>query len=184
MEKETVFAPRIIALDEQLRVVRTTDQSNFKYRAADAFHKSSYHLELDLEASKTPYFIIYSPDAYRAGQIQVPHPARVRAEELGEPRPMVTDPVYQHGPFGRLELDLETLTLRPYQAKPAKQPATLAPNVAPAPSAARQSEPPETVAPAGMLKETEQFYNQLIREAVAKNDIRRALQLADRNNFV
>ena len=30
-----------------------------------------------------------------------------------------------------------------------------------------------------MLKETEHFYNQQIREAVARNDIRRALKLVE-----
>lgn len=172
MEKGTVFAPRILALDEQFRVVSETDQRGFKYRAADAFRKTSYNLELELQASKTPYLIIYSPDAYRAGQIQVPHPARVRAEELGEPRPMVTDPIYQHGPFGRLGLTVESLTLRPYRAKPvANTPATA--------TSQPPVTPPLATPPNGMLKETEAYYNRLIREAVAKNDIRRALQLAD-----
>lgn len=174
MEKGNVFAPRILALNEQFRVLSQTGETSFTHRTSDALHKSSYHLELELQASKTPYLIIYSPDAYRAGQIQIPHPARLRAEELGEARPMVTDPVYRHGPFGRFELGVESLTLRAHRPEPAARPASTP--VTPAqPPAKRPLAAPQP----GMLKETEAYYNNLIREAVAKNDVRRALQLAD-----
>ena len=97
---------RLVAGQAKLRIVTQTEQSQLRQTNPDALHKASYALELELQASKTPYVVLYSPEAFRAGAVQMPHPARIRAQELGEPMPMVTDPVYQHAPFGHLELDL------------------------------------------------------------------------------
>ncbi len=76
---------------------------------------SSYQHRFEMDQQTTPYMVIYSPLKYREGNITIPHPERVRAEELGLARPMVTDPVIQHQKFGSLELDLKPLNLRSYR---------------------------------------------------------------------
>lgn len=60
---------------------------------------------------KTPYFIVYTDESELGDSIQIPHPAKERAVELGQPMPMVTDPKYTYEAFGSLEVAIKTLSL-------------------------------------------------------------------------
>ncbi|WP_064609152.1 MalM family protein [Photobacterium sp. J15] len=182
MKSSGVFAPKVMLLDPQFQPVETISLEDFDVAPSNLFSLSSYQKRFTMEQSKTPYMVVYSPFEYREGQIQIPHPERVRAEELGLARPMVTDPVIQHQKFGSLTLDLKPLNLRSYRADqvvqtPVSKPAPVvaAPVVAakPAPQAA------PAVISAKMLPETEAFYNAQIKAAVEKNDMQKALRLLE-----
>lgn len=171
MSDSEVFAPKIVTLDEHFQPVQEIDLEQFDVKTSSMFTRSQYSTSVTLMHSKTPYVVIYSPTSYLNQKITVPHPARVRAEELGEARPMVTDPVYQHSPTGKLKLELETLTLRAFNtAKPL-------PAVKVAPSQNTELKP--ALSSSQMLTETEQFYNQQIEKAVAKNDMKKAFRLVE-----
>lgn len=186
MRSAGVFAPKVVLLDPQFEVVKTIELDEFDVKLSDMFRLSSYQHRFEMERETTPYMVVYSPLEYREGEIEIPHPERIRAEELGLARPMVIDPVIQHQKFGSLELDLKPLNLRSYRADeavasvPASQ-ATAA-VVAPVPVAAAVSTQAPTVekaATAPMLPETEAFYNAQIKAAVEKNDMHKALQLLE-----
>ncbi len=101
-------------------------------------------------------------------KLPFPHPERIRAEELGMARPMVTDPVIQHSNFGSLELALKPLSLRAYRVDEVKAKPVVA-EKAPQEVAAKTTTE-------SMMAESEVFYNQKITQAVESGDIALALK--------
>ncbi|MGR5145525.1 MalM family protein [Photobacterium alginatilyticum] len=192
MKTSGVFAPKVMLLDSDFKPVKFIELNDFEVKLSDMFRLSSYRNRFEMDRKTTPYMVVYSPLDYRQGEIQIPHPERVRAEDLGLARPIVTDPVIQHQKFGSLELELKPLNLRSYRAAekvttapvstkaPVKAPTTAV--VAPVPVAAAastQQSSTNTVSTPAMLPETEAFYNSQIKAAVEKNDMHKALQLLE-----
>lgn len=157
MINDSVVAPKLIALDHEFTVVSTTSLDQFDIKPSDAFTRTQFQLNFQLDAAKTPYFIVYSSNEYLGQSIKVKHPARIRSEELGEPMPMVTDPTYTYERFGKLKLSIKTLSLQ------AQQQTTQTPSVA-----------IKTV-----LSETQVFYKTSIINALENNDIPKALALLE-----
>jgi len=168
-----VFAPKLIALDENFNVVSEANLDDFSIKASDAFTRTQYQLNFVLDASKTPYFVIYTPETTLGESIKVDHPAKVRAKELGEAMPMVTDPTYVHGYFGKLNLSVKTLSLTAYKAKSAVQ---TKPAVEPAKPVA---ESVKAVSQLEVQPDTKKYYFDSIEKAVASNDLAKALSLLD-----
>ncbi|MGF1687087.1 MalM family protein [Photobacterium japonica] len=188
MRSAGVFAPKVLLLNAQFEVVETITLDDFDVKLSDMFHLASYQDRVVMDRETTPYMVIYSPKNYREGEIQIPHPERVRAEELGLARPMVADPVIQHSTFGSLELDLKPLAMRSFRvtapATPAVVPAVKNPVADHAP--AKVTAAPVVITgntPAAssvtMLPESEAFYNQQIKAAVDNNDMKKALTLME-----
>ncbi|MHA6964402.1 MalM family protein [Zobellella denitrificans] len=177
MKSEGVFAPKVLLLDPNFQPVKTITLDEFTVSPPRLFSLSSYRHRFTMEQARTPYLVVYSPLDYRQGSITIPHPERVRAEELGLALPMVTDPVIEHQRFGSLTLNLKTLNMRAYRVgetqrvQASTQPP---PSSAPANSAATSS-----ASGTAMLAESEAFYNSQIQAAVARNDIQKALKLME-----
>ncbi|UXI04300.1 MalM family protein [Photobacterium sp. TY1-4] len=191
MKSEGVFAPKVLLLDPNFKPVKTIALDEFTVAPSKMFSLSSYQHRFTMDQATTPYLVVYSPLEYRKEAITIPHPERLRAEELGLARPMVTDPVIEHQRFGSLTLDLKALNMRAYrvgETQPLPQPAAVPATApistavpAPIPTAAPTVKPvaaPVTSGPA-MLAESEAFYNTQIKAAVAKNDIQKALRLME-----
>lgn len=157
MINDSVVAPKLIALDDQFKIISTTNLEQFNIKTSGAFTRTQFQLNFNLDATKTPYFIIYSSEAYLGQSIKVKHPARIRAEELGEAMPMVTDPTYTYKRFGKLTLSVKTLSLQAHKAP-------------------KQQTTPLTVS---AQPETQSFYHNAIIEAVKTNDITKALALLE-----
>jgi maltose operon protein len=157
MSNNSVVAPKLIALDDKFNIVSTASLEQFDIKTSDVFTRTQYQLNFDLDASKTPYFIVYSSDTYLGQSIKVKHPARIRAEELGEPMPMVTYPTYTYERFGKLKLSVKTLSLKAYKT-PVKQAQATIKSIQP---------------------ETQVFYQNAITEAVNANDMTKALSLLE-----
>ena len=184
MIDDSVFAPEVIFLDEAFQPTKTVKFDDFKVQASDAFTRTSYVERLRVDASKTPYMVVYTPADELGKTIKVDHPAKVRAKEFGEVMPMVIDPVYTNRLGGRIELEVETLKLRPYRATAAVTPVAVAPVVAK--STATQTAPVSKVAPLTktetaikVQQETQEFYISAIQKAVKSGDVPKALGLLD-----
>ncbi|MEZ8052008.1 MULTISPECIES: MalM family protein [Vibrio] len=184
MIDDSVFAPEVIFLDEAFQPVKTLKFDDFRIQASDAFTRTSYAERLRVDATKTPYMIIYTPADELGKTIKVDHPAKVRAKEYGEVMPMVIDPVYTNRLGGRLTLEIETLKLRPYRATAAVAPVAVAPVVAK--SSATQTAPVSKAAPLTkaetalkVQQETQEFYISSIQKAVKSGDVPKALGLLD-----
>lgn len=192
MRSTGVFAPKVLLLSPTFEVVDSIELNEFDIAPSDMFRLSRYEKRFELSQTETPYMVVYSPLEYREGEIQIPHPERIRAEELGLARPMVTDPVIQHQKFGSLELDMKPTALRSYRASEAPKAAVVTPVITqpkPAVASATTSAPSvvttataasvATSSSAKMLPESEAFYNSQIKAAVESNDMKKALTLME-----
>lgn len=174
MRTTGVLAPKVILLNSSFETVDVVGLDDFEVEMGGMFSLASYQHRFEMDQATTPYMVVYSPQEYRKGEIQIPHPERIRAEDLGLARPMVTDPVIQHQKFGSLELGLKPLNLRSYRVtETVVAPVTaIAATLVPATAANKAAD-------AKMLPETEAFYNTQIKAAVGKNDMHKALQLLE-----
>lgn len=171
MINDSVFAPEVVLLDSNFQPVKTLKFDDFKIQASDLFTRTSYVERVTVDASETPFMVIYTPVDQLGKKIKVDHPAKVRAKEFGEVMPMVTDPVYTNQLGGRLELEIETLKLRPYRAQP-----VVAPAAAAAPVVAETKKPTTQIR---VQQETQDFYISAIQNAVKSGDVPKALSLLD-----
>ncbi|WP_202933837.1 MalM family protein [Vibrio navarrensis] len=166
MIDDSVFAPEVLLLDKQFQVVETLKLQDFQILPSDAFTRTRYIEKFTTNAEQTPYFVIYTPADQLGKQVTVDHPAKIRAKEFGEVMPMVTDPVYTYRLGGRIELQVDTLKLRPFRAIDPVKPEQVTP--APVVEKTIQAQP-----------ESQQFYLSAIEQAVAAGDIPKALSLLD-----
>ncbi|MDG3085871.1 MalM family protein [Vibrio hannami] len=166
MVDKSVFAPSIALLDEQYLVVKTFTEDDFKVRFSDALSKSRYEKTFEVDSVKTPYMVIYTDSNSINDEVIVPHPAKVRAIEAGEPMPIVTDLKYTNTYSGELELEIETLSLSGYKQKKQQ---------------VRQKEaiPAPTKSVVKPLQSTQDYYHSSIQQAVEANDIPKALSLLE-----
>jgi maltose operon protein len=111
MQNKSVLAPYVVTLDKNFNVVEQYKLDSFSILYGDAFDKNRYETTLSLDASVTPYFVIYTDSSSVGQEIKIPHPAKVRAVESGEPLPIVTDLKYEHAYVGDLIVKIETLSL-------------------------------------------------------------------------
>lgn len=192
MRSSGVLAPKVLLLSPEFQVVKTIELKDFDVKLSDMFRLSSYQDRFIMDQATTPYMVVYSPVEYRKGEIQIPHPERVRAEELGLARPMVTDPIIQHQKYGSLELDLKPLALQSYRVGEVTIQDQAAANVKVAKQGFTKQGVKKEVAPAtvettkaastasySMLPESEAFYNSQIKAAVASKDMKKALKLME-----
>ncbi|MEC6797086.1 MalM family protein [Photobacterium sp. S4TG1] len=183
IRNDQVFAPTVILLNKDFEPVKTIDLKGFSLTSSNLLQRAAYQQTIMMTATKTPYMIVYSSEKYRGDTITIPHPERVRAEELGLPRPIVTDPEIKYTLTGQLHLAFKPTQLKSYRASSP----VLAPQVTA--KSADLSVRPKVITPAPvvasaivasnitMLPETEVFYNQQITTAIKHKDIKKALQL-------
>lgn len=171
---DSVFAPTALLLDENFQVVTQYKLEDFQTLPSNAFTSTRYIASFRADAAKTPYLVVYTPADLLGESVKVDHPAKVRAKEFGEVMPMVTDPVYTHQLGGKLELEVETLKLRPFRAisKMVEQPAKVV-KQEPAASVVK------TKTAIAAQPESTKFYISAIQNAVKSNDIPKALSLLD-----
>lgn len=165
MIDDSVFSPQVQLLDRNFKVVKTITLDSFQTLTSNAFTRTRYVTKFKTNTDVTPYFAIYTPADTLGKSVKVDHPAKVRAKEFGEVMPMVTDPVYTYQLGGRIELEVETLKLRPFRASE---------SVAAPVAEKTPMKPAIQVQP-----DTQSYYYNAIESAVAKGDIPKALSLLD-----
>jgi len=82
MIDDSVFAPEVLLLDNQFKVVETFKLADFQILPSDAFTRTRYIERFTTNAEQTPYFVIYTPADQLGKQVTVDHPAKVRAKEF------------------------------------------------------------------------------------------------------
>lgn len=168
----SVFAPEVALLSADFKVVKKVKNSDFKVSTSDAFTKSRYNYRLKINTIETPYMVVYTPSELLGKKITTTHPARIRAQELGEPMPMVTDPAYTFQNGGSLELSVELFTLKPVVIQPVS--AVMAAGV----GAVGAVDKKATI-PAVIQDDTKHYYLNAIEQAAKGKDIQKALALRD-----
>lgn len=165
----SVFAPEIALLSADFKVVKHVKNSDFKVSTSDAFTKSRYNYRLKINTIETPYMVVYTPSELLGKKITTTHPARIRAQELGEPMPMVTDPAYIFQNGGSLELSVELLTLKPVVNQPVG--AVMTSGVV--------AVDKKAAIPAVIQDDTKHYYLNAVEQAAKVKDIQKALALRD-----
>jgi len=119
------------------------------------------------------------------------NPAKAYAKGVGNAVPDIADPVARHTPDGKLKLKVSTNSASSVLVGPlfgssgpssvtvgnTAAPATNYAAPAPAPVAAPAPTPAAKSAP--VLNDTEQYFNQAIKQAVKSGDVDKALKLLD-----
>lgn len=173
MANGKVFAPKMVLLNETFDPVDSTTLEQFDIQTSDAFTQTQYSADFKIDARETPYFVIYTPEEYLGKEITVDHPAKVRAKELGEAMPMVTDPHYVHANNGRISVTVKTNSFQAAKKKVNSVSVTLADE--PKKETATKQAP----LVAEVQPETISFYHSSIKKAVTENNIPKALSLLD-----
>jgi maltose operon protein len=174
MLKNQVFAPTVQLLDKDYQVSKTIPLADFKVHYSDMFNANRYWYEFEVDAQDLPYMVVYTDPSLIGSTITVPHPARVRADESGEPRPIVTDPKFTYSYTGELHLEVQTLSLG---SRATTTPSTQTSSAVVAAGAAVSSE--KVAVPAKIQPETQQYYHTAIEKAVVDGNIPKALSLLD-----
>lgn len=166
MDNKQVIVPRVDLFDSHFQLVKTITQDGFNIVFSDAFSKNRFELKTQIDTVATPHIVIYSDSQTLGDIIAVPHPAKLRAQESGEPMPIVTDPTYASSTVGQLLLEIDTLTLSGYNQKSTVE--------SKSETVQHVEKPKIKVHP-----DTQQYYNEAIQSAVIANDIPKALSLLD-----
>ncbi|HHT8826617.1 TPA: maltose operon protein MalM [Yersinia enterocolitica] len=179
-----LFSPSVLVLDEQMRPAAYYPSSYFTYEKAGIMTSDRLQGVMKLTPAlgqKQIYLLVYTTRDDLVKTTKLLDPAKAYAMGVGNAVPDIPDPIAKHIPTGNLRIKAtaeqgmgnvmigliqSTPSPAPVVVGSAAQPAVV---VAPAPVAAKPAEP--------MLSETENYFNQAIKDAVKAGDVDKALKL-------
>lgn len=170
---KTVFKPTVMLMDSQFRVTRLLRGNDFQYRPAKGFKGDSLDGQFRVDRSlpgnplNETYMVLYTTEADRQGETTLLHPAKAYALARHNQPPAIPDPVAKHSAVGVLQLRIAQENKSFGERADYVPPAVVYPSAAPAPAST----------PA--LPETQDYYQQAIKQALAKGDMAKALRLAE-----
>lgn len=165
VREASVYAPNVVVLDQQLRPAAFYPASHFPYRQPGVMAQDRLEGTMRLSPAlgqKQIYLLIYTTRQDLARATVLKNPARAYAEGVGNAAPAIPDPVARHAAVGVLNLkvtaeqDGGSVTIGQTAAPPA---------------------PRGGANGAGLLGDTENYFNDGIRQAVRAGDIDKALRL-------
>ncbi len=175
MLEEKVVEPKVALYNSNFEVVKVLDEKDFSIKFSDALARNRYEIVFKVDSVSTPYMVLYADMKDFGEKVTVPHPARLRAEEAGEPAPMVADPIYYKSLTGSFALKLETLTLSGYKQKSKMVPVNAQVEVQKTeanPVQAKNISQP-------VVSDTKDYYFNAINKSVVEGNIPKALSLLD-----
>jgi maltose operon protein len=197
VDKNTVFAPNVLVLDQNLHPAAFFPSSFFAYQEpgvmSDNRLEGTFKLTPALGQQKL-YLLVFTTDKDTKQTTTMVDPAKAYAKGNGNAIPDIPDPIATHGTTGTLKLKASTssgssILVGPlFGSSSSPDPVTVGNTAAPAtayaaPVAATASATAATPvsAPAAksepILNDTESYYNQAIKQAVDKGEIDKALKL-------
>lgn len=200
VNKTQVFAPNVLILDQNMSPAAFFPSSYFSYQAPGVMSADRLEGVMKLTPAlgqQKIYVLAFTTDKDLQQTTQLLDPAKAYAKGVGNAVPDIPDPVARHVTDGTLKLKVRTNTassvlVGPLFGSSGPGPVTVGNTAAPAYSAPVASSAPVTapaavVAPAPapaaksepVLSDTESYFNQAIKQAVAKGDIDKALKLLD-----
>jgi len=183
ISKNRVFQPSVLLLNRQFQPVRVFGDEAFPYVPAKVLTPDSLVGEVVLRPNvagrldDAKYLIIYSNAQQQSGETTLLHPAKAYAKAKGNEPPNVPDPVAQHSAGGYLLVELESKSSATFAGKlllPTTEPVTTS----------HQTLGDSTIAGAEqtslkILPETAAYYRQQVDQALAADNIDRAMKLAE-----
>ncbi|EOH6334308.1 maltose operon protein MalM [Citrobacter koseri] len=190
-KQTSVFAPNVLILDQNLTPSAYFPSSYFTYQAPGVMSADRLEGVMRLTPAlgqQKLYVLVFTTNNDLQQTTTLLDPAKAYAKGVGNAVPDIPDPIARHTTDGLLKLKVKTnssssVLVGPLFGSSGPGPVTVgntaapataytAPAVAaPAPAPAKKSE--------SMLNDTESYFNNAIKDAVAKGDVDKALKLLD-----
>lgn len=191
VENNQLFAPSVLVLDEQMRPAAYYPSSYFTYEKAGIMVNDRLQGVMKLTPAlgqKHIYLLVYTTRDDLAKTTQLLDPAKAYAMGVGNAVPDIPDPIAKHAPTGNLrikvtsEQSMGNIMIGLIQSAPVSAPVVVGSSAQPTAMAAPQAEPAKAAAP--MLSETENYFNQAIKDAVKTGDVDKALKLLNEAEYL
>ncbi|ATM94209.1 maltose regulon periplasmic protein [Yersinia frederiksenii] len=177
-----LFSPSVLVLDEQMRPAAYYPSSYFTYEKAGIMVNDRLQGVMKLTPAlgqKQIYLLVYTTREDLAKTTTLLDPAKAYAMGVGNAVPDIPDPIAKHTPTGNLKIKATAeqgmgnimigLIQPAAQSTPVVVGNAAQPTAVAAPAPAKPAEP--------MLSETENYFNQAIKDAVKSGDVDKALKL-------
>ncbi len=192
-KQTSVFAPNVLILDQNMTPSAFFPSSYFTYQEPGVMSADRLEGVMRLTPAlgqQKLYVLVFTTDKDLQQTTTLLDPAKAYAKGVGNAIPDIPDPIARHTPDGSLQLNVKTsssssLLLGPLFGSSGPGPVTVGNTAAPAvtyaaPAAAVAAPAPQPVKKSEpMLNDTESYFNQGIKDAVAKGDVDKALKLLD-----
>ena len=192
-KQTSVFAPNVLILDQNMTPSAFFPSSYFTYQAPGVMSADRLEGVMRLTPAlgqQKLYVLVFTTDKDLQQTTTLLDPAKAYAKGVGNAVPDIPDPIARHTTDGLLKLKVKTsssssVLVGPLFGSSGPDPVTVGNTAAPAvayaaPAAAVAAPAPQPVKKSEpMLNDTESYFNQAIKDAVAKGDVDKALKLLD-----
>lgn len=189
----SVFAPNVLILDQNMTPSAFFPSSYFTYQAPGVMSADRLEGVMRLTPAlgqQKLYVLVFTTDKDLQQTTTLLDPAKAYAKGVGNAVPDIPDPIARHTTDGLVKLQVKTnstssVLVGPLFGSSGPGPVTVGNTAAPAvayaaPAAAVAAPAPQPVKKSEpMLNDTENYFNQAIKDAVAKGDVDKALKLLD-----
>ena len=192
-KQTSVFAPNVLILDQNMTPSAFFPSSYFTYQEPGVMSADRLEGVMRLTPAlgqQKLYVLVFTTDKDLQQTTTLLDPAKAYAKGVGNAVPDIPDPIARHTTDGLLKLKVKTsssssVLVGPLFGSSGPGPVTVGNTAAPAvayaaPAAAVAAPAPQPVKKSEpMLNDTESYFNQAIKDAVAKGDVDKALKLLD-----
>ncbi|MBC6558539.1 maltose operon protein MalM [Citrobacter braakii] len=192
-KQTSVFAPNVLILDQNMTPSAFFPSSYFTYQEPGVMSADRLEGVMRLTPAlgqQKLYMLVFTTDKDLQQTTTLLDPAKAYAKGVGNAIPDIPDPIARHTTDGLLKLKVKTsssssVLVGPLFGSSGPGPVTVGNTAAPAvayaaPAAAVATPAPQPVKKSEpMLNDTESYFNQGIKDAVAKGDVDKALKLLD-----
>ncbi|MEB7578916.1 maltose operon protein MalM [Citrobacter portucalensis] len=192
-KQTSVFAPNVLILDQNMTPSAFFPSSYFTYQEPGVMSADRLEGVMRLTPAlgqQKLYVLVFTTDKDLQQTTTLLDPAKAYAKGVGNAVPDISDPIARHTTDGLLKLKVKTsssssVLVGPLFGSSGPGPVTVGNTAAPAvayaaPAAAVAAPAPQPVKKSEpMLNDTESYFNQAIKDAVAKGDVDKALKLLD-----
>ena len=192
-KQTSVFAPNVLILDQNMTPSAFFPSSYFTYQEPGVMSADRLEGVMRLTPAlgqQKLYVLVFTTDKDLQQTTTLLDPAKAYAKGVGNAIPDIPDPIARHTTDGLLKLKVKTsssssVLVGPLFSSSGPGPVTVGNTAAPAvtyaaPAAAVAAPAPQPVKKSEpMLNDTESYFNQGIKDAVAKGDVDKALKLLD-----
>lgn len=192
-KQTSVFAPNVLILDQNMTPSAFFPSSYFTYQEPGVMSADRLEGVMRLTPAlgqQKLYVLVFTTDKDLQQTTTLLDPAKAYAKGVGNAVPDIPDPIARHTTDGLLKLKVKnssssSVLVGPLFGSSGPGPVTVGNTAAPAvtyaaPAAAVAAPAPQPVKKSEpMLNDTESYFNQGIKDAVAKGDVDKALKLLD-----
>ncbi|UXY10680.1 maltose operon protein MalM [Kosakonia sp. ML.JS2a] len=193
VSNESVYAPNVLVLDQNFTPAAFFPSHFFTYQEPGVMSDNRLEGTMKLTPAlgqQKLYLLVFTTQKDLQQTTQMVDPAKAYAKGNGNAVPDIPDPIARHGVTGSLVVKASTsssssILVGPLFGSSGPGPVTVGNTAAPAysaqpaPAAAPVAAPAPAVKSEPMLNDTESYFNQAIKQAVAKGDVDKALKLLD-----